>query len=274
MNFLVATDFSQSAYDAFLSACDLANKFEGTLYLFHAADLKDGLRDPSSDAKPTDMASQQIIDEAQKNLASLKKEAEERQIDTQIQYHHGPLLDNLLDTVETLNIDMVIIGSTGQEKKKNSWGSNTQKIVRTLKCLVMIISEHPKDLDFVTVMFATNLDKKERKGLTKLVRFLAPYEIDRIHLVAIDTPDYFSQPTLIMKQALEEFRDLVGPYDCETHFFRDISIEGGILRFSREQNVDLVALVNSHKSPILRMLQGSKLENLAILSEVAVLSIS
>jgi len=274
MNVLIPTDFSTCARSAFDHACSLAKKFDAPLYIYHAADIPANWEELTITERHADAEHQKIVDDAMQGLKRLQRDAIAVGLSAQIHISALPFLDGLAKVVEDEQIDLVVIGSHGKNQKTDaSWGRQTQRVAREIDRKVLVVKSSEPPLAFATVMFATNLDRKDRKVFKEFLAFLDQFDIDRIHIVAIDTHDYFSQPSLLMTSALEEFKTLVGRHECETHFFRSSSVEGGIRKFSEKYKVDLIAMANSHKSRILRFIQGGKLESLVASTELPVLSI-
>ena len=276
MDIIVPTDFSLCAQNAFKYACSLAKPLEAKLHIYHAANLPGDWAQRSEAERESDAESNKILEDVHQRMETMQSEALALGIKSDLHSSGLPFVSNLTQVIESNEIDLVVLGSHGKNERKEhpAWGSQTLKVVREIDRKVLVVRTAQKSPKFTTVMFATSLDHKERAVFKELLTFLNQFDVDRIHIVAIDTHDYFSQPSIIMTNALQEFKELAGQYDCETHFFRSGSIDRGIRKFSKEYKVDLIALTNSHKSRIWRFIQGGgKLESLVSSTELPVLSI-
>jgi CMP-N-acetylneuraminic acid synthetase len=128
-------------------------------------------------------------------------------------------------------------------------------------------------MDFTEVLFATDLKSEDKNALRQFLSFLKPFKPEKIHILAINTMGYFSQPTLIMKELLKEFREIVQDIPCETHFYKDVSVRRGIQQFSKDQRISLIGISNHERHPIKRIFQGSNVEMLINHSYIPVLAI-
>ena len=90
--------------------------------------------------------------------------------------------------------------------------------------------------------------------------------------MSVDTSAWFSQPTILMHAAIEDFKEIASEYDCKTHFYKDYSIDAGIRHFVEEHGIDLIGISNQSKNKIKRFFQGSNVEMLVNHCDAAVLS--
>jgi nucleotide-binding universal stress UspA family protein len=182
----------------------------------------------------------------------------------EIEKAHVQLLDGVEEKIKRSAIDMIVMGSHGASGKEEYFiGSNAQKMVRKMHVPILVIKNPLKDIEFKTAVFATSLLDSEKKCFLRFKELIAPFGVEKIHLVAIDLEGYFHQPTRVMTEALKNFKKLVSPYKGETHFFRDYSVEAGVRHLSMEIMPDIIGISNHERRPLKRMLQGSNVEMLA-----------
>ena len=91
--------------------------------------------------------------------------------------------------------------------------------------------------------------------------------------MSINTSGWFGQPSLLMKEAMKDFKELCEGYNCKTHFYRDLSVDVGIRHFAKEVNADLIAVSNQNRHPLKRIFSGSNVEALVNHCESPVLSL-
>ena len=276
MNIIVPTDFSKCAKAAFQTACDLATPLNAIIHLFHAANIPEDWEKLPSLEKYRDNLNQEIVGEANHLLKILQAEAQSSGITCHLHYAGGDLLSNLEEMIEVLEIDLVIMGSFGISGSKDwLWGSNTQKVVRKVLKDVLVVKDHPAAVEISKVVFASDLDAQDREVFKYFLDFIAPLSIEKVYILAVNTPGFFSQPTVIMREALDDFKNLVADkYDCEAHFYDDISVDQGIREFSNVHDIDLIAIANRQRNPISRIFMGSHVEALVSHAERLVLSIN
>ncbi len=272
MNILVPTDFSEFARSALDIACDLAPKLRAEVHLIH---IIDSTETPPYTIDPGTNLDIEIQAARKKELNLLRTRAREREVEVIVHLATGDLLKELEKLIEEIDIDLVIAGAYGQGGIKQwTWGSLVHKIVRKIRKNILIIKNRDQPLSFGEVVFASSLDLQEQTVFKHFLRFLSHFEIKKLHILAIDTPGWFSQPTPVMTEALHEFRKLAPNYNCETHYFSDQSIDKGILKFSEQQQVDLIAISNRHRNPIRRIFSTSTIEALVNQSDLPIMSIN
>jgi hypothetical protein len=122
-------------------------------------------------------------------------------------------------------------------------------------------------------MFPSNLTLEDMNAFKSFLKFLKPFDVKELHILAVNTSGFFNQPAQLMLEMLVDFKELAKDYDCQTHFLSDYSVEAGVRHFSEKFNIELIGISNMVKHPLKRIFQGSNVEMLVNHSEVPVLSI-
>ena len=274
MNILVPTDFSKYADQAFHAACLFAEKFDATLHLYHSANIPDDWEDLSAELKYKDKPNKMIAQAAKDKMLVMVSKAEKMGLHVVMHYTGGKFLKNIEEILMKVDFELIVMGSHGVSGKEEWFlGSNTQKVLRKVHAKVLVIKNPIQELNFKRVLFASNLHVEDQESFRQFLKFIKPFSVDEIHVMAVDTSGYFSQPTFVMKEALKDFKKISNTAKCETHFYPDYSVESGIRHFSQERKMDLIAVSNHHKRNLKRILFGSNVEMLVNHSTVPVLSI-
>lgn len=272
-NILVPTDFSATASNAINVAFDLANDFNATIHLFTCLDIDPQWKNLSEEEKSKRSEEQQKIHNAKTLLQEWVNLAKERNIPITTSYTGGVLKVKILEAIEENDIDFIVMGSHGTSGKNEFFiGSNTQKVVRGVHCPVLVIKEDLKDYVIDKMIFVSNFDEKELDAFQYFLDFTAGIDAE-IHLVEINTSNWYSQPNYLVKKSMEKFAERCKDRVCKTHFFRDWSVDAGVRRLTREIGADLIAISNQSRHPIKRMTAGSNVEMLINHAKVPVLSI-
>jgi nucleotide-binding universal stress UspA family protein len=272
---VIPTDFSEVAGYAETAAIHLAQTWKASLLYCHVSEeLPEGWEKKKQSQKVEDLEAQEIAKRITSQLQKRVDQARDAGLDADLQLKTGKLWRVIKDLSESKDIDMIIMGSHGVSGKEEYFiGSNTQKVVRKATKDVLIIKHPLEQLSFKKVMFATGLNKNDKEAFDKFLELMAPFGPDEIHILAINTPGYFGQPTILMHEGLKELAGMVEGSICKTHFLSDFTVEGGIRHFSEEIGVDLIALSNHDRHPLKRILQGSNIEFLVNHAEVPVLAL-
>ena len=270
----VPTDFSKCANAAFEVACSLATLYKSSIELFHTLDLPEGWNNLSLEEKVENRTENATVIEARQNLMELQERARSLDIDCSIQFATGKFIKELQNHQEGNSIDLIVMGSHGISGKEEWFiGSNTQKAVRKLDANIFVVKE---TLDLHSVKkaaFVSGLHEADKSAFTSFLEFIKPLQPEEVHVLSIDTSSWFNQPTIIMEEALRDFKKLAQGFNCTTHFYRDFSIQSGIRHFVEENQIDLIGISNITKHPIKRIFLGSNVEILVNHAKAPVLVI-
>jgi nucleotide-binding universal stress UspA family protein len=274
MKILVPTDFSECADFAFDAACKLAQTTSSELHLFHVALIPQDFIGLNKDSALMDDLKEKLKLNVSKLLSEREEIARSFGIKLKTDFSFGKFEKSVIEYDDLNNFDLVVMGSYGASGK-TEWfiGSNTQKLVRKLRKNILVIKEPLKHLNFEKVMFPSNLTTHDKEAFLEFIDFLKIFNTKEIHILAVNTSGYFSQPATLMVELLGDFKELVVGMDCKTHFTSDYSVEAGIRHFSDKFDIKLIGISNMVRNPIKRLFQGSNVEMLVNHSDIPVLVI-
>lgn len=268
-NILVPTDFSKHAEFAFDAALQLARKFDAHLHLVTIP--APGFM-PATGGKAE--AGTPAANEAER-LEQKMRDWGTMHPDLSFRYFvgFGKLVDVLTSYVDEHGIELIVMGSHGASGKSEYFvGSNTQKVVRSVHCPVLVVKDKLEDIKFDKVIFASNFNKNEENAFLKFKHFIKHF-VPEIHLVMVHTSSLFDPPYTLSKEVMKDFQQMCEPFQSEIHIYRDFTVEQGIRSFAEEIGAKLIAMSNHNRHPLKRMLIGSNVEALVNHSHLPVLSI-
>ena len=275
MNILVPTDFSIFAQHGFELGLQLAKRYNATLHLFHCAELPDGWADLDAESRARDNINKYIAIEARNKLNELKKYASTQDVSCHFHYSGGKFLKSLKDYLNENSIDLIIMGSHGASGKEEWFiGSNSQKVIRKIPLNTLIVKDSIQNFQPSKVVFVTGLDETDKDAFRQFLEFVRPFKVDEVHVLAIDTASWFSQPSIVMLEGLKDFKEIAKDYNCSAHFYKDYSIQAGIRHFVEERSIDFIGVSYLHKNPIKRLFLGSNVEMLVNHTDLPVLCIN
>lgn len=274
MNILVPTDFSGCADYALEAAIQIARIKKASLILYHAPELPGSWETDAIEIKIKDQINQAKLLQIKSELNRRELLCKEAGIDCKKHIGTKKLLDQIGEVCDENDCELIVMGSHGLSGK-NEWfiGSNTQKVLRKVNCNVLVIKNRLEELRIKRVLFASSLSPDDKDALIKFIDFMTPFKIEELHLIAINTSGFFSQPMILMEELLNDFAALVKGVKCTTHFYPDYSVESGIRHFSEKNPMDLVAISNHKSNPVKRIFLGSNVEMLVNHSSIPVLSL-
>ncbi|MBK8504564.1 MAG: universal stress protein [Saprospiraceae bacterium] len=274
-NILVPTDFSPLAKIATDTATKMAMISHGEITFYHSAtEIPQDWKNWPLNEKDKFPENQKIMSQLVRKMNSLKKHCKSLGIPCQSIVRTGPFLENLEEVVMQEKIDLIIMGSHGVSGKQEFFiGSNTQKVIRRVHSNLLIVKEPIDEIRFKKILFAASLGISDQEAFADFLSIIKIFKPEEIHLVTIDTPGFFNQPTILVKQRQKDFKKMASNLQLKTHFVRNFTIEAGIRKFSESKGVDLIVISNYERHPIKRIFSGSTVEMLANHSNLPVLSL-
>ena len=255
---LVPTDFSECAHWAVDAGVWLAERFKASLHLLHV------LPGGEKNAIPQK-------EEATQHLADLAKGYPG--LDIRRIVESGNLYQVAGRYVDEHGISLVVIGSHGASGKNEYFiGSNTQRVVRSVHCPVLILKEPMPQVAFDKVLFASRFYTDELPAFRFFLELVRPF-LPEIHLVEVHTGSLFDPLAMVSQEAMQDFRKEVGSLTCKIHLAHDLSADKGVRGLAEELGADLIAISNHQRHPLKRMLVGSTVEALVNHADIPVLSI-
>jgi len=270
MRILIPTDFSEHSQYAIEAGIEFSNKFGAHLDIVHFLAEEYSLMDIDFPSGYDPM-----LDQAYQSLKKISSALDLKKVSHEYILKEAKLYEGLNEILEgEENYDLVIIGSHGKSGYDSSYlGSNAQKVVRKVRHKVLIIKDKPSFTGIKEVAFVTGLNATDKLAFTHFLDFIRPFNPEKIHVLTINTSNYFAQPSVLMLDALHDFKLMTKELDCETHFYPQSSIRAGVKKFSSESQIDLIAISNHVKQPLKRIFRGSNVEAIALESSIPVLTI-
>ncbi len=185
----------------------------------------------------------------------------------------GSLTQSVLDIQETKQIDLVIMGTSGTDKARDTDQSNTSKIVLATNCSVLAVpSDHT---DFQIKRIALVLGKQEIDDTEVLGTLL---EIARRFNAKVDVVTIKNSPELYGYSEADKKNENTLQYYLENFYSEHAYIENtdlveGILTYATSHQIDLIAILPRNHAKHSTPSDGELTEILTLNSKVPVLAI-
>lgn len=258
---LVPTDFSNQADNAVKVAADLAKKYDAEVHLLHMVEL------PMHQIIATSNYSE--LPEAVFFMKLAHKNFEEslegkNYLDDLDVFEHIKFNDisvGVSEMCQENEFDLVVMGSHGTDGLKEMFiGSNTEKVVRTSKVPVLVIKNQHDSFEVNNFVFASDFKSDNKDTYIQAIK-LAEFFDAKIHLLTVNTAGNF-KTTIEAEEAMNNFVKGSGYTNHSLNIFNDVSIEEGILNFSKLINADLIGISNHGRQGIAHLFNGSISEDL------------
>ena len=259
---LVPTDFSKTSKYACKIAAKIAKKTNATIYLIHLIELPKGVIDMAASSKFSIPESMLYLRKIREKILNFKDTFFSKDINVEYFIKLNNPFDGIQKYADKIDADLIIMGFKGHsELEEMIIGSNTEKIVRSSKRPVIVVKQDSKKFKLKNLVFASNFKEENKEVFGKFVNFANTFK-SKIHLLKVNTPANF-QSTSEAKQKVKDFIAEFNIPKYKINIYSDVSVEKGILNFSKDINADLIALSTHGRSGLAHLFTGSVTKSLS-----------
>jgi nucleotide-binding universal stress UspA family protein len=260
---IVPIDFSEHSEYALEAAAILAKQHNAEILALHMLEMSDALLTATDDRqKPKALFFLKLAE--QKFEEFLNKQYLNGVKITPI-VKHFKVFSEVSSVAEEHRADLIVMGSHGVSGFTEIFlGSNTEKVVRHSKIPVLVIKQKPGNLNFETVVFATDFTEESVSAYLKASKILQ--DSSKIHLLYVNIPSENFKSTAEMEQQVASFlmkADGNVNQLNKVHYVSDYSIEKGIINFSHLVGADLIMMPTHGRKGLAHFFEGSISEDLA-----------
>lgn len=254
---LIPVDFSKEAENAAKVAASIAKKTGSELYLLHMLELPTNTIDPTGYtqiiAEPQAIYFMKLAHERFEKFKSLPFFEGIKLIES-VQFHYA--FAGIIKESKKNEIDLIVMGSQGASGLQEMFiGSNTEKVVRNSEIPVLVIKDETDKGIGKNMVFASDFADESKKTFQKIIDFANLFDSE-IHLLYVNTIHNFNT-TKAIEERVEGFIKDFEIKKFTKNIYNDISIESGILNFSRQIDADLIALNTHGRSGLSQLFNGS-----------------
>jgi len=258
---LVPVDFSKASITAMEVACEIAKKANAEIIALHvveevgAESFKISGEGPPYDAEEK-IFTFKLIEKAKKQLEKLVLDPKFESVKVSGELRMGNPFHGVKTIVGEQKSDLVVLGTRGHTKLEEMViGSNTEKIVRSIKCPVLTVHKRPTVINFKNIVYATAMHKDE-EVFSKIIKRTQQIYNSTVHLVRVNTPADF-QRDRVVKDQMDKFAKKLGLKNYTINVYNDIAEEEGIIYFADSINADLIAMATHGRTGFAHVLAGS-----------------
>ena len=258
MNHILAlTDFSTSATYATDVALKMANAYHTQLSIYHNIDHDEWFSFDLNPGGQVKVGGSLGLVNTQ-SIKALEEAARSLKVKTQFLVSSGDLDKEVENISKSLDIDLIVMGSRGKGGLRTDiWGSNAQRVAKEVEKPILVLHKPLENFDFQSIIFASSFEASDLEAFKHFLSLMQVKAPSTIHLLSVDTYSFFSQPGVMMNEAMAKFSEAAGPILVKSHFYPDYSVDAGIKHFVEETKADLLVMSNRHHKPFKRLFQGS-----------------
>ncbi len=269
---LVPTDFSECALYAAKVAVSLARKTGAQLHFFHKVFTHEYYDYFSKEEQKKFLSEAQIMEKVRVQYDGFLGQLDIIGLDIVKEYSDGLTESQILKYSNKNEIDFIVMGTPGTSGL-DEWaiGSTTQKIVRKATCPVIAVKYVPASFEFKNIVFLSNYDIDALEPFQKVCDFAKVFD-SKIHLLNIDTPAYFTEVPFVIKKSMDGFQKLYKG-EIQQHRIEAWGVEGGLKKFLKQNEVDLVVIPSRKKSVLRHLFFNSLAEGIVNHLDIPVMTI-
>jgi nucleotide-binding universal stress UspA family protein len=260
---LVPIDFSDQATYAAKVAATIAREVDAKLVLLHMLELPTGVVDPASFGTSNNTPSALLfLDRARQKFANFSRQPFFEGLEIEESVHFHKAFDGIISESKEKDVDLIVMGSKGTSGLEEMLvGSNTEKVVRNSGIPVLVVKKEIENFKVENIVFASNFNLKNKVTFQSILNFTKVFQA-KIHLLKINTIHNFETT----KKSSDAIREFINGYDLgdySLNIYNDVSVEKGILNFSKLIDADLIVLNTHGRRGLMHLFNGSIGEDLA-----------
>ena len=267
---LLITDFSEHALFALKAAGGIARKINGKINLVQV------YQHPSLGEEFSYHYTKEYYEEAKANADKELDELIKQNSLTDIQIDRNILskttLEEVMETDKFKNPDLIVMGANGRSGHFKSFiGASVEKVIRISNAPVLILKNEIEDFTIHKMVFASDFLDESYQAFEK-IKFFADRYNSHIYLLKVITPKEFEESPKSHKK-LVRFAKMFKLVNYSINVYNDFSIGEGILNFSNEKNVDLIAMETHGRTGFAHFMLGSLAESVVKHESKPILSV-
>jgi nucleotide-binding universal stress UspA family protein len=272
---LIPTDFSDNAMNALKYALELFKYDIAEFFIMHAYQDEIYADDELLSRETMHDVTEIISNRSQIKLESILKDIQKTSPNPQHKYQvisaNSMLIDEADKIVDEKNIDIIVMGTRGKTNDRRlTFGSHTLQVLKYVQCPVLAIPENYKGAQPRQILFPTNyLIPYKRRELKLLCELAAPYRaiIDVLYISKSDK--------LSLRQ--EDNQNFIKDVLCKNQIhFKTVngkSITNAIYTYIKENNVDMLVMVNTRHSFLENLLFQSTIDKISLYIDIPFLAL-
>ncbi len=245
---LVPTDFSEHSKYALENAAFIAQKTRAELVVLHIV----------KNEKSVDKESIEIKFQELKSLTYLKFV----KVDFVIEY--GINISKLINKVaQHKQVDLIVMGSNGANNTEEIiLGSTTENVIRKTEVSVLTVKREIITFELDHVLFPSDFSK-ESYSIFEEIKAFAKIFGAKIHLLRVNKKDSLADKTTPKMDAfIEHFKLDEEGVQYEKAISTNPSAEFGILNYSVDNQIDVIAIGTHGKGLLKKIIQASTSQSL------------
>jgi len=278
---LVPSDLSEISENALQLASAIAAKTKAEIYLVNFMDhpYGDSFRTMGShppDDGIDDLFTIQLLNKNHSRLRELSQKYTSDEVEINYQVYDEDFDDGIIEYVQKQNIDLVVMGTTGEETLEERFtGNNTEQAIQTASCPVLSVKENYKDLDFSDMVLGIDFDEDDEDNYKVAAIYINDLTTSldaKLHLVHVAEPGENNKKELEGK--LEAWAEKYHITGYTVAVVENTKPDLGLIYYSNEIDASILATFTHAQTGFWRLFSESLSEGLSKDANLPVLAIN
>lgn len=280
-NILVPTDLSDIAENGLKVAVDIAKRVNGTIYLVNFIKHPFGSTFTATGDIYTKYADDENLYTLQlirKHQADLKDLSQKYSIPTQLtintSVYDEELTEGIDDFLKEFNIDLVVMGTTGEQNFQEKFsGNHAEQVIGKANCPVISVREDYRVNDMHHIVVGWDMDDQKDYGRAiTYINELSDVLKARLDIVYVTNPG-----TKDKEEFGEKMKKFASDYELTNftlHIVENEDVEDGILQYAHKVQAGIIVMLSQVKSGMARFFTHSSSEEMSRESDIPVFTIN
>ena len=275
---LVATDFSNNAYNSLLYATKLFEKFKCSFYLLHSFEREISTLTSRVDIGRQESLHDKLFEDSQKKLIEWKDAI--IKVDKKVNHSFEGLSTSVLlsrkinELIKNKKIDLVVMGTKGASGEKDILlGSNTIQVIRKVKGSPLLVI--PRDFKFrppKNFVFPTDFKHSYKKEVLKAVKKIASLHDSKVKILHISEEESLKQ---VQKKIFQMIKRHLETSEHEIYWVPKTSKKSQLINeFIEVYGIDISVLIFHRNSLFKKLFRESVVEKATLHTSIPLLVIS
>ncbi len=252
---IVPTDFSETARNALCYAVELADYLGSKVRVIHIRQPKvdlQGASFTSRDHEDWDLLKTRLDATIEEVKGSNKNVVVEKEL------RSGFVLDELHAVSQSLNSDLIIMGTNGRTSPLSKWtGSVSSEVARRALCPVLIVPKGQSFKPFENIVYALGNQVGEGASVLDIINFACPFEA-QLHFVHVERPSQNGKAS----EKPARFTD-----GLPVARLTQENILQALQNYAQRHRADLIAMSTRHRSFLEMLFHRSATRQMALESQ-------
>lgn len=266
LSILLPTDFSENSMNAITYALEFFKYEKAEFYFMHAyqKDVYDH-EDLVSRAVFEDVK-ERVKRQSEASLENLLKKVNDISPNPRFNYHSISAFSTLVEEAnhiaDTKNIDLIVMGTKGKsDNRKIVFGSQTFQVLKYVQCPVLAIPSKYTNTQPKRILFPTDYMIPYKRRELKLLCDLAGSYRSIVDVLYVSKSEKLS----IRQEDNQEFmKDTVCKTEINFHTVNTKKVAEAIQDYIKNNDIDLLVMVNTQHSFLENMLFPSNLDKVSL----------